>query len=124
MRKKKTTGTRCSLKDAIRRMRDGYCDRDVWEMDEWFLTVVPRMLLELRENSHGFPFRVGDMVGYDAANPEEEKEKAAEEKWKAILAEMAFYLQEAGKEGPQEYRDECKNKGLQLFSEWFWELWD
>ena len=22
------------------------------------------------------------------------------------------------------YRDECKNKGLELFSKWFWNLWD
>ena len=22
------------------------------------------------------------------------------------------------------YRDECKNKGLDLFKEWFWNLWD
>ena len=22
------------------------------------------------------------------------------------------------------YRDECKNKGLQMFQEWFWDLWD
>lgn len=23
-----------------------------------------------------------------------------------------------------EYRDDCKNKALELFSKWFWDLWD
>ncbi|WP_175560145.1 hypothetical protein [Butyrivibrio sp. YAB3001] len=23
-----------------------------------------------------------------------------------------------------DYRDECKSKALELFSKWFWDLWD
>ena len=23
-----------------------------------------------------------------------------------------------------DYRDDCKNKALELFSKWFWDLWD
>ena len=37
------------------RLRYGYCYRDVWSIDWWFLTIVPNMIHDLRVNSHGYP---------------------------------------------------------------------
>lgn len=42
-------------KMARQRARRGWCDRDWWNMDYWFLEVVPDMLRALAENCHGFP---------------------------------------------------------------------
>ena len=38
-----------------RRTVHGYCYRDIWSIDRWFLTVVPNMIHDLRVNSHGYP---------------------------------------------------------------------
>lgn len=133
-----------NIRNSYQRIRYGYCDRDVWEIDDWFLNVVPNMLRDLKETNHGFPIRVGEMVGCDNRNYDEAKQQEAIDKWDSILSEMIFYLQEANPKTCQkmdpdnkdtaenaddesklsQYRNECKNKGLQLFSEWFWELWD
>ena len=182
---------RRNIKHAYQRIRYGYCDRDVWSIDWWFLNVVPNMLQDLRETAHGFPSEIGDMVGYDDQNIDQTKEQEAVDKWDSILAEIIFYLREANEETCQKknpfeeqyhadwrefdakyaggeklktaeekaeekkkglyrmympsdlpeyretadkfieeerrlnaYRDECKNKGLELFSKWFWNLWD
>lgn len=124
-----------NIKHAYQRIKYGYCERDVWDIDRWFLNVMPNMLQELRETAHGFPFEVSKMVGYDDRNPNPEKDREAKDKWDSILGEMEFYLREANGETCREknqeeeelrysYRNECKDKGLKLFGEWFWDLWD
>lgn len=180
-----------NIKYAYQRIKYGYCERDVWSIDGWFLNVVPNMLQDLRKTAHGFPSKVGNMVGYDDQNIDEVKMQEAVDKWDSILAEIIFYLREANedtcqKKNPFEeqyhadwrefdakyaggeklktskekaeekkkglyrrytpsdlpeyrdtadkfideerrlsaYRDECKDKGLKLFCEWFWDLWD
>ena len=182
---------RRNIKYAYQRIRYGYCDRDVWSIDWWFLNVVPNMLQDLRETTHGFPSEIGEMVGYDDQHIDKAKEQEAVDKWDSILAEIIFYFREANEETCQKknpfeeqyhanwhkfnakyaggeklktaeekaeekkkglyrmytpsdlpeyrdtsdkfideerklnsYRDECKNKGLELFSKWFWNLWD
>lgn len=39
--------------------------------------------------------------------------ESAAEKWNTILKQIKIWL----------YRDACKNEGLQMFQEWFWDLW-
>ena len=146
-----------NIKRCIRRCRCGYCDHDVWNMDSWFLAVIPDMLSELKETTHGYP-----------ANLE-----GGEEKWAEILGRMIFLFNEANEDkcsrkNPYEeayfasfynnppvinddnalqfsdkpedkditkkyldedkaiwkYRNECKNEAFELFSKWFWDLWD
>ena len=33
----------------------GFCRRDVWEIDTWFLHIMPRMIEKLRDTHLGFP---------------------------------------------------------------------
>lgn len=66
---------------AYQRIRYGYCYRDVWSIDWWFLHIVPNMLLDLKETAHGFPSSLEGETG--------------EKQWNAILEEMAFLFQEA-----------------------------
>ena len=47
------------------RLRYGYCYRDVWSIDWWFVTVVPNMIHDLRINSHGYP---GYFTGTEEGN--------------------------------------------------------
>ena len=179
---------------ACQRVRYGYCERDVWSIDWWFLNVVPNMLQELKETKHGYPdaLSTSDHNSQRLITDEAEKEEEGSKKWDAILSEMIFLFREANEEtcrkkNPYEeqyekcsdefikkygffgeklktkeemeeekekrykrwytlgdvpeyqniqnkylkeeqkidqYRNECKNKGLELFSKWFWSLWD
>lgn len=138
---------------SMQRIRKGYCDRDIWSIDGWFLSVMPDMLRQLKATRHGSPGVLGE--NYKDENGIMQNDKCHEE-WDQILDEMIFLLSEANKEtcqriNPYEetffsdkdsenmdmterylqeerkldaYRDDCKNKGLALFSKWFWHLWD
>ena len=68
------------------RLRYGYCYRDVWSIDWWFVTVVPNMIHDLRINSHGYP-------GYFTGTEEENVRK-----WNRILKRMEFLFREANEE--------------------------
>ena len=65
------------------RLRYGYCYRDVWSIDWWFVTVIPNMIHDLRINSHGYP-------GYFTETKEENVQK-----WNRILKRMEFLFREA-----------------------------
>lgn len=184
------------FKYCWQRITRGYCDRDIWSIDDWFLGVVPDMLQQLKDTRHGSP----GILGENYANEEGIIcNDTCHSEWNKILGEMIFLLREASedtcmrknpmeeehcrifseytkqyglfgeklqmeeekeKEGktwkggksansfvmhfaselPQyeeaenryieenrkleEYRDECKNQGLGLFTKWFWHLWD
>ncbi len=182
-----------NIKHAYQRIRYGYCDRDVWSIDWWFLNVIPNMLEDLKETTHGYPSMPDDfaqaLVGTGA--PKEVDDEGMK-RWKDILTEMIFLFREANaetctKKNPyeeeydkvleeftekygilgdglkteaekaeeerkgsyrmymlsdvpeykeiselhfaeerkiDEYRYECKDKGMDLFKEWFWNLWD
>ncbi|OON85732.1 hypothetical protein BXO88_10760 [Oribacterium sp. C9] len=182
-----------NIKNAYQRIRYGYCDRDVWAIDWWFLNVVPNMLEDLKDTAHGYPDSPGDysQVLIGTGFPEDVDEEGMK-KWKGILSDMIFLLREANedtctKTNPYEeeyekaskeftdkygffgeglkteedraeekekgyhrmymlsdvpeyknisdlhyeeerkiaeYRDECKDRGMDLFKTWFWNLWD
>ena len=73
------------------RLRYGYCYRDTWSIDQWFLTVVPNMIHDLRINSHGYP---GSFEGLEEENIQ---------KWNRILKRMEFLFREANE-------DTCRKK--------------
>ena len=63
-----------NLQAAWQRATRGYADRDVWNLDDWFLQVFPAALKNLAHNSHGFP-------GHD--------EMDTYEKWTLFLYKLA-----------------------------------
>lgn len=171
------------LRCCVQRCRKGYCYRDLWNIDIWFLNVMPDMLREFRSSIHGYPYELTEKH-----NASEDKEKLAVEEWDEILEKMAFLFQEADEDTckkenlyqaehdhiqeefeqkygmfgeklwtPEEkvggrkrlhfahelpeykeieekymeeerkiaqYRVECKDEAFQLFSYWFYHLWD
>ena len=105
-----------NIQFAYQRIRYGFCESDVWEINRWFLNVVPAMLDDFRESSLDFPECLlsngNEINGQKLIQDQNEMESAAE-KWNAILKQIKIWL----------YRDTCKNRGLQMFQEWFWDLW-
>ena len=64
-RKRESLWERISIwkEDVIciyQRLRYGYCYRDIWSIDQWFLTVVPNMIHDLRVNSMVIPASLKD----------------------------------------------------------------
>ena len=105
---------------------------------------MPDMLRDFRKISQGIPNRI-----YQKYSQEENGEEKAEREWNAIIKRMEHLFREANEETCQkknpyakakgemekekyyeeeqklaEYRCRCKNEALQLFSEWFYDLWD
>ncbi|MBE5905017.1 MAG: hypothetical protein E7275_12150 [Pseudobutyrivibrio sp.] len=85
-----------NIKYAYQRAHYGYCDRDIWNIDYWFLKVMPAMLEQFKETTHGYP----DMEGaishavYDSGR-DLVKDDAGMKAWKDVLDEMIFLLREA-----------------------------
>lgn len=113
------------LKEALRHLKwrcqrfsRGYADIDCWDIDEWFTKSILKILKQFKSNLHGHPF---DMT---------------EEEWEAVLQEMIdcfelvdqsddiIYLEPAEQMKLNEKVIAAKNKGLDLFKEHFFDLWD
>ena len=45
---------RC-IKWAFQRIKYGYCDCDAWDMDAWFCRMMPTMLRNFANTTHGYP---------------------------------------------------------------------
>lgn len=121
------------IKYSYQRIRYGWCDRDTWDIDYWFLSVIPPMLQHLRDNKHGYPSDMEEdewdhiletmILMFTEANEDrcskkneyELKSRASEEERKIFLDKALEVL---------EYRNKCKNKGFEFFSKYFWNLWD
>ena len=124
------------------RGKRGYSDRDVWEIDNWFLNIIIPMLEQLKKIKHGYPVNL------------------TPEQWDNILDRMIFCFKEANdstcsmineyeekfiletfgnpskdnKELKQnfikraneieEYQLKMEKEGFQLFSKYFHNLWD
>ena len=76
-----------NLKYCVQRIRKGYCDADVWDIYGWFLSVMPDMLQELKENHVAYP----DPLDGETASTEEEGIR----RWESILDRMIFLFREA-----------------------------
>lgn len=45
-----------AAKKKVQRFKRGYSDSDVWNFYDWFLTIIPPMLMQMRDKGYGFPF--------------------------------------------------------------------
>ena len=109
------------------RFKRGYSYGDVWDMDYWFIRTVKPMLTHLRDHGIGIPnelYQDGD-----------DKEREA---WEAVLTEMIECLEDMDRYAVEEkynlhgdsYQrswdivEKNKNRFFELFSKWFFSLWD
>lgn len=65
-----------NIKHMHQRIKKGYSFRDVYSMDEWFLTVIPNMIKDLNETKFGYPMSVTN------------------EEWEEILNRIIFCFRE------------------------------
>ena len=116
------------LKMQKQRAKKGFCVEDTWSVYDWFLNTVPKILTELNKNRMGHPTDMTDkewgelidrvIVCFTEADDytcsqtnsiDYDKDK---DKWREREIEIV------------DYRDKMKNEGLELFSKYFWNLWD
>ena len=83
---------RRGIRRSIQRIRYGYDEVATWQVDTWFLNVVPNIIHDLRVNNDGYPTSIAG---------ETEAEKVAN--WNKILRRMEFLFREANE-------DTCKRK--------------
>ena len=171
-----------NIKYSWQRITRGYCDKDLWSIDYWFMNLIPDMLQQFKDTRHGSLGNLGteytDEHGI-LCNDECHAE------WDKILEQMIFLFREMNEETckkensyqiehekvlhefeekyglfgeklengegdkigrvlhfssdlPEykdiedkyyaeekilsQYREECKNQALELFSKWFYYL--
>ena len=81
---------------AKQRACKGYSDYDLWDIDNWFLTVIPDMLTEFNEKTMATPkCIIDDTEKIYKDLPANEISKMAEIRWKSILDSMSFLFKEA-----------------------------
>jgi hypothetical protein len=137
---------------AWQRATKGYCYRDLWSIDYWFLDLIPRMLDDFRKQTDGYPtnldekqwdtilknmiecFKNANDETTDFVNPYKE------EYWDKIISEWDLkngtlhcniqdqykILQKNYFDKEKEkdiYMDDQLKKGLELFGKYFWHLW-
>lgn len=113
------------IKWAFQRMFRGYDDWETWELHHNFVTRYKKILSQFRKEHHGYP---SDLT---------------EEQWDGIIDRMIHCLDMMDEDYVGELLDaykpedcitspksiydimtEYKNEFFQMFSEWFYNLWD
>ncbi len=135
------------LEELYRKQRaeKGYSDSDVWNFRDWFPNIASKMLRELAENHQGFPMSLYKeyymehkeelsaqnyrewmlhMDENDQRKQRDKIERICDERWTAILSQMAFLLEELDEETctwhkEHEERKEKLNEFYERFKEEF-----
>lgn len=136
------------IKCAWQRATKGYCFRDVWAIDEWFVNVFPEMIEELIEVHHGYPGELTDeewinilkKMSKSFRNADDDKTEFHNPYEEEYLNTLDFDVETceltctADEELEKNYYDFEKQKeefmrksldeGMQLFNKYFYALWD
>lgn len=113
------------LNRVIYTLRHGYPPQATWEIYEWHRRVMLETLSEFRKNFHGYPC----LFDNEDASPEEQYDR-----WGAIIDEMCEYLDDMNEdnydlsienfEKSDLAREKAKDKFFELFSKYYFYLWD
>lgn len=138
------------IKFFYQRGKRGYSDQDVWSMDWWFFSVVIPMLKQLRDTKQSYPseFKTPEewdreldtMIHYfieateEGCSEKNEYEEQYNKRWWDSFDKkgMAYVIDDSELRDKylqrsyeiDEYREDMKNKGFEMFSKYFWNLWD
>ena len=100
------------LKMQKQRAKKGFCVEDTWSVYDWFLNTVPKILTELNKNRMGHPTDMTDKEWGTCSQTNSIDYDKDRDKWREREIEI------------DNYKDKMKNEGLELFSKYFWNLWD
>ena len=122
-----------SLKWKIQRFKRGYADVDVWDFNSWFLKTIPKMLMQLKEQLHGYPINMEfedwenylqEMINHlEVASTIEDIDDYYPEDYKYLSESEKNSLREKSIEHVK-YCEEELHKGLKMLEERFFDLWD
>ena len=131
-----------NLKNFYQRGKRGYADCDVWTMSLWFERTIISMLEEFKKHKHGYPFGMSSeqwdlelerMIYYFKESRDEfcsEKNEYEEEWCNSLWSDQENQNKEIREKWLQredaiaKYQENMKNKGLELFSKYYYDLWD
>jgi len=90
------------IRKIVDRYKKGFCDEDLWNIDCWFLSTLPKMLDEFAEKTIGYP---SDFM-------EDEDDEKGMEEWKKTIKEMSNHFKEASNPSKEvnEFAEELFNK--------------
>lgn len=112
------------------RFKRGYAWLDVWNMDHWFMSKIKPMLIHLRIHGDSFPMEFNNRDEWCAVLDEMINcvEMMNEDKVYAFLGfvEIEDYLRmtDADIKRVGEIMINNKNRFFELFSKYFYNLWD
>ncbi len=89
-------------------MTKGYCDKDLWSIDYWFMNLIKYGIFGEKLEA-GRKNELGRVLHLPSEMPEYDN------------IEEKYYAEE---ESLRKYMEDCKNEALELFSKWFYSLWD
>lgn len=121
-------------------MTKGYDEYATWETFDWFIVTMRSILTEYRKYHHGYPVVI-DNYPFNNYQDEESKRLREEnrEKWDGIIDRMIELLDCMDENSERYHTDDCslemyhkqaeereaaKNEFFELFSKYFWNLWD
>ena len=120
-----------NLKYCIQRIKRGYCDADLWNIDCWFLGVIVPMLRQFSRTQMGWPGRLQSKITAEMGDgvDSNQLDEICQQKWKEILNKLADDFETLERmhydiETKDKEREALKNKCFKTFSEYFFELWD
>lgn len=119
------------LKWFYQRGKRGYADRDVWSLDNYLNSWMPQAIRDLRDQDHGHPAGICDCEkdNWGLCSISIKDGCNGQEKWHSILNEIAEGFESAIKIQDKWLRKpspewEKFDKGMQLFHEHYFSLWD
>jgi hypothetical protein len=93
------------IKHIYQRATKGYSYRDAWDVDIWFMRIIPKILTDLKHDLRGCP----SIFTNDENGKEFQSVEDGVKDWKNILDRMIFCFQEMNEDTcsmKNEYEDE------------------
>lgn len=131
-----------NIKNFYQRGKRGYADCDVWDIRFWFTKTLIPMLEKLRKERYGYPCNMSSkqwdmelerMIYYFKESTDEfcsEKNEYEEEWYNSLWSAQKNEDKEIRdkwlkrEDAIVKYKENMKNKGLELFSKHYYDLWD
>lgn len=118
---------RC-IRYGHQRIHRGFCDMDVWDIDQWFCRVIPPMLDQFRKTTDTIPHSIEERFTDADGKLDEE---AAVIEWDRTIRKMIWLFREADKQlsnggklkDGEDYMEKCKAQAFSLFCKCFHDLW-